>query len=265
MAIDWFRSWHGAPTDNKWLVIAKRSGVAPGIVSAIAWALMDFASRGQDRGSVTGFDIEEYSVFSGFSEEQINSVINALKQKKIIENGRLSSWEKRQPKREDSSAERTRNYRKKNADCDAKKDDVTQCDAPEKSREDTDKNVLLEKEPKRARKDDFRAGEFHEFFDEWWKSYPHKIGKGAADKAYHKALKKAQAHELLDGIEKYKKSKPPDRAWCNPATWLNQERWKDEPDETPGNINTKHNQPSKSQLAREAAFRGYQRATEQGA
>lgn len=25
--MDWFRSWHGAPTDNKWLLIAKRAGV----------------------------------------------------------------------------------------------------------------------------------------------------------------------------------------------------------------------------------------------
>ena len=27
--MDWFRSWHGAPTDNKWLVIAKRAMEAP--------------------------------------------------------------------------------------------------------------------------------------------------------------------------------------------------------------------------------------------
>ena len=37
----WFRSWHGAPTDPKWLGIAKRAGVAPGFAVAIAWALMD--------------------------------------------------------------------------------------------------------------------------------------------------------------------------------------------------------------------------------
>ena len=31
----WFRSWHGAPTDNKWLVIARRANVSAGVVSAV--------------------------------------------------------------------------------------------------------------------------------------------------------------------------------------------------------------------------------------
>jgi len=29
--MDWFRSWHGAPNDPKWLVIARKAGVAPGM------------------------------------------------------------------------------------------------------------------------------------------------------------------------------------------------------------------------------------------
>jgi hypothetical protein len=29
--MDWFRSWHGAPTDPKWLLIAKRSETQAGI------------------------------------------------------------------------------------------------------------------------------------------------------------------------------------------------------------------------------------------
>ena len=39
--IDWFRSWHGAPTDPKWLGDRKAAGIAPGFAVAIAWALMD--------------------------------------------------------------------------------------------------------------------------------------------------------------------------------------------------------------------------------
>lgn len=30
-------------------------------------------------------------------------------------------------------------------------------------------------------------------------------------------------------MQRYIATKPPDRNWCNPATWLNQERWRDEP------------------------------------
>ncbi len=29
-------------------------------------------------------------------------------------------------------------------------------------------------------------------------------------------------------LERYKRCKPVDRPWCNPATWLNQKRWLDE-------------------------------------
>lgn len=117
--MDWFRSWHGAPTDNKWLVIAKRANVAPGMVSAVAWALLDYASQNSERGSVDGFDVETYAMFTGWDESQIEAVIDAMRSKGVItEDGRLSAWEKRQPKREDpDNVDRVRKHRdaKRNA------------------------------------------------------------------------------------------------------------------------------------------------------
>jgi len=65
----------------------------------------------------------------------------------------------------------------------------------------------------------------------WYASYPHKIGRGAAEKSFQKARAKASPQELMDGLMRYIRTKPPDRAYCNPATWLNQERWNDEPSE----------------------------------
>ena len=115
MANSWFRSWNGAPTDQKWLVIGKRAGVAPGVVSAIAWALMDHAAQDEDPGSVARFDVETYSVFSGFEEAQIEAVLKAMRDKGFIgSDDRLSSWDKRQPKREDGSAERAKAWRERN-------------------------------------------------------------------------------------------------------------------------------------------------------
>lgn len=134
---DWFRSWHGAPTDNKWLVIARKAGVAPGIVSAIVWALFDHASQQDDRGCVRDFDIETYAAFSGFDEEHVRAVISALRDKGVISDYRLSNWEKRQPKREDNSTERVRSMRERNA----VKRDETQCNAPEERRVDTEENI----------------------------------------------------------------------------------------------------------------------------
>lgn len=72
-------------------------------------------------------------------------------------------------------------------------------------------------------------------FEVWYSGYPHKVGRGAAERAFDAARR---AHrptfaELIAGRDRYIRSKPPDRPWCNPATWLNQQRWLDEPETTP--------------------------------
>jgi hypothetical protein len=139
---DWFRSWHGAPTDNKWLVIARKADTTPGMVSAVVWALFDYASQNRDRGSIVGFDVETYAAFSGWEEDAIAAVIAALKDKGVIgPDGGLHNWDKRQPKREDSSTDRVRAFREKQkqnehneTDCNALK----RTETLDKIREDTD-------------------------------------------------------------------------------------------------------------------------------
>jgi len=162
----WFRSWHGAPTDNKWLVIAAKAKVKPGVVSAVAWALFDHASQAEDRGSVKEFDTETYAVFSGFGEDEVQAVIASMVTKGVIDqDGRLSAWDKRQPKREDDSAERVRRHReRKSADsngsngasdssngvtqCNADKRDVTQGNNTEPDTEpDTEKKQTTSDSP----------------------------------------------------------------------------------------------------------------------
>lgn len=75
-----------------------------------------------------------------------------------------------------------------------------------------------------ANASDARAG-----FAEWYAAYPHKVGKAAAEKAYVAARRKVDQRTLLDAVSRYIRDKPPDRSYCNPATWLNQERWLDQP------------------------------------
>lgn len=65
-------------------------------------------------------------------------------------------------------------------------------------------------------------------FELWWKAFPNKVGKGAAEQAFKKAIRLASIEVLLDGVMRYA-AKRDDRPWCNPATWLNQRRWEDEP------------------------------------
>lgn len=68
-------------------------------------------------------------------------------------------------------------------------------------------------------------------FDEFWKEYPIKKGKGAARKAYVSAVKKGVSYgELIEAVRKYRASvagKDP-RYTAHASTWLNAERWTDE-------------------------------------
>lgn len=113
--MSWFRSWHGAPTDNKWLVIAKRANVKPIHVSGTWWALLDHASQHPERGTVEDFDVETFALFSGMEESHVSRIVTALCEKGLIVDGKVAQWGKRQPKREDETAaarkraERSRN------------------------------------------------------------------------------------------------------------------------------------------------------------
>lgn len=66
-------------------------------------------------------------------------------------------------------------------------------------------------------------------FDQFWTAYPNKVGKPKAREALAKARKVASLEAILSGLSRYVASKPADRAWLNPATFLNQERWADQP------------------------------------
>lgn len=66
----------------------------------------------------------------------------------------------------------------------------------------------------------------------FWELYPHKIGRADALKALERIRDKSDHPSwptVMMGLERYKATKPVDRPWCNPATWLRQERWADQP------------------------------------
>ena len=68
------------------------------------------------------------------------------------------------------------------------------------------------------------AGEFAEFYA----AYPHKVGKRAAATAFERARRRVPMAEIMAGLTRYA-AKTDDRPWCNPATWLNQDRCHDQP------------------------------------
>lgn len=71
-----------------------------------------------------------------------------------------------------------------------------------------------------------------EFENKFWPTYPHRVGKAAAKVKFSVARSKASLAEILAGVRRYEATKPADRPWCNPATYLHQERWLDQPQES---------------------------------
>lgn len=220
---DWFRSWHGAPTDNKWLVIARKAKVTPGFVSAVVWALLDYASQIEPRGSIVGFDVETYAAFSGWEEETIEGVIAALKDKGVINpDGGFHNWGKRQPKRDDGSAERAKAWRerrrpkpnapeRKRPQANASERQIrgdTDTDADTEKR-DSEESISIINEAADAASLE-RSGELgddaldqgspkpepvakpkpsgplwpEDAFAQFWQTYPRKVGRAVAEKAF---------------------------------------------------------------------------------
>lgn len=123
--------------------------------------------------------------------------------------------------------------------------------------------VARKNEPIPVSKPDIKPVDKHscviDGFEEFWERYPRKTVKSAARKAYAKAVKKAQHDDIMFGLSQQMLSLTAREAQYipHPATWLNQERWNDEP-EQPSN-NSKH--PSADAADRQIAFAAAARRT----
>ena len=88
--------------------------------------------------------------------------------------------------------------------------------------------------PRKPRVPTLFDGQMTEGFEEFWRAYPRKVGKGAARKAYLKVMElRLATHDVvisavLRYIPLWATKKP--RFIPHPATWLNQERWEDDID-----------------------------------
>ena len=67
-----------------------------------------------------------------------------------------------------------------------------------------------------------------EQFEIFWRSFPRRIAKANARKAFAKAIKFTSLEIMLDAITKYVAHKPSYADYCHPASWLNGARYEDE-------------------------------------
>jgi hypothetical protein len=75
-------------------------------------------------------------------------------------------------------------------------------------------------------------------FDRFWEAYPRKVGKGVARKSFERSLAKLAGRPdpigvLLAALNRVKPTWDDPDVIPHPATWLNQERWDDEPELPP--------------------------------
>lgn len=64
-------------------------------------------------------------------------------------------------------------------------------------------------------------------------AYPHKVGMAGAlaelDDARIRLAGKVAWRVVMEAVATYAATKPPDRQWANPKTWITEERWNDRP------------------------------------
>ena len=79
--------------------------------------------------------------------------------------------------------------------------------------------------------DEERQLKLQQEFNAFWQIYPRKLGKGEAKGAFVKAVDKFGADVVLEGARRFASDPnlPSPQFIPRAATWLNQERWDDEP------------------------------------
>lgn len=156
--MDWFRWYHGAVTDPKFGLVARRAQASVAEVIA-CWAfLLEQASAEGDRGVLGDLDFESIDYALGMDDGKAERIFEQMVARGLVEadSRRIKSWEKRQPKRErpdDNSTERVRAYREKKRQETLDDDGETPCNATkrlDKRRGDKSNSLSLRSREQRA-------------------------------------------------------------------------------------------------------------------
>lgn len=104
--------------------------------------------------------------------------------------------------------------------------DFPPVDNPHVDNPPTKKNNLK----KTKEREPFAQSEIERAFTEFWQSYPRRVGKSAAKKAFAKAYQVAGDVVIMGAVRfASDPNLPPAQFVPHPVTWLNQGRWDDEP------------------------------------
>lgn len=124
MTYKWLKWFHGAVTDDKWPLIARKSGQPVAVVVAVWAALLECASQAEDRGSIEEFDAESMDAVLQIPDGACAAIVDVLstgKRPRIVD-GRINNWEKRQEEPQDPTG-RERKRRQRERDKEARERD----------------------------------------------------------------------------------------------------------------------------------------------
>lgn len=237
MANSWFRVWHDMPNDPKWRTISRISKQPISLViSTYLHVLANASANATERGRTHGFEVEDIASALDVDAEVIHSVMEAM-QGRVMDGDKVSGWEKRQPLREDNSAERSRAWRQAQREKEESERTRTQPNA--EKRPDTDTDTYKEEPPtplaadvagitqKAVAKAKRQGSQFERFWAAWPKS-PRKVGKAACEAKWKRVGLDDQADaivahvEAMAGSQQWREGFEP-----SPQTYLNQRRWED--------------------------------------
>lgn len=227
--IDWFRWHHGSITDPKFQLVARKSGASLPDVLAVWAYVLEQASANENRGNHGEIDCEALDCMFGFDDGQTEAILNVMQSRGLLADGRVSSWDKRQPKRErdtDNSAERTRVYRERQKQHgDAEQNHVTPCDATERQ-----KNAREEKSREEKEIPPTPQGGMTRFEDFWtaWPKSERKQDKVKCAKKWRRDGLDCKADQILGDIAVKRQTQKWQEGYVEaPLVYLNGKRWED--------------------------------------
>lgn len=102
--IDWFRWHHGSVTDPKFQLVARRAGTSLPNVLAVWAYVLEKASASEFRGEFGDLDFEAIDCLYGMDDGTTAAILDHMQARDLIDHNSVKAWEKRQPKREDETA-----------------------------------------------------------------------------------------------------------------------------------------------------------------
>jgi hypothetical protein len=107
--VKWLRLYTDTPNDQKWRLISVRSGESVGNILAV-WTMMlccagSAHERGAERGTLDGWDDEIAAAVLGYKPQIVTSIREAM-QGLVLDDDKMTGWEKRQRDGSDNAAAR---------------------------------------------------------------------------------------------------------------------------------------------------------------